>query len=482
MNRSLDVTMTVAIDRARHLAGSWSVLGIAALLVLLSGVSATFGAQVYLERWQQQRALAEQLTRSQFEANDKLMGESMQPGLRGLRPPPTGMIFARGRDPLLPIYVDFAPSGSLETHTPSDVVRDSDIGTLVDLEFIVRVLLGLLAIACGAEAVTRVRSGGWLRAVLSLPVEPWQFFLGAWLGATAVVAAVLGLCAACALLGASLQLTDATAVLTLTLLPAVPAWLLYLGAMTAAGVALAARASRQASPYGAMIVLWLLTSWLGPQLVVAAGRLLRPVTTRAAMEDERADAHANVVREASTGVGQALLVMAKDSPLDLRDAVDVLGPQLDPLWQTYVRQARRAARAVDEPWRQRYLAQQRLVSELSWLMPGSVLAAGAGDAMDTGPAADRVWRRAVDVEQAQLEQKLFDDRPHVSMRVPGRTPMYVRHPALGFADVPLFVAPTVSSNERRWGLIKTDLLLVVYLIVALALALRTPRRGLVAFH
>jgi len=238
MNRArpADIVLFIAVDRVRHLWRSPMVVVATLLSAGLAMASAVVGAQGFVARQQQHANLVKQLVRSQLQDRGLLAGRTTELALRAIRPPTVGLVLAHGQDAQIPLYADFSPGGSLQTRTPSVEGSAGDLGGLGDVELIVRLLGGLMAIALGLQTVMRARQAGWLWSLQSLPVQPWQIVLGLWAGCCFVIGSGVVLCVGVALGTASVTVDDSMGDLIFAVARALHAGLRDLGPMAAVRV------------------------------------------------------------------------------------------------------------------------------------------------------------------------------------------------------------------------------------------------------
>jgi hypothetical protein len=476
--RAADVVLSIAVDRVRHLWRSPMVVVATLLSAGLAIASSVVGAQGFAARQQQHTNLVKQLVRNQLQDHGLLTGRTTELALRAIRPPAVGLVIVHGDDDQIPVYVDFSPAGSLQARTPSVEGSTGDLGG-GDLEPIVRLLGGLMAIALGLQTVMHGKQTGWLWSLQSLPVQPWQIILGLWVGCCVVIGSGLVLCVSVAVGTASLTLDDGTRELIPALARALPTWLLYLGIMTALGIGLASWARRQVRAYGAMLVCWLVFAWIGPQFVVTVSQLIGSATPRLSMETDRADDYANAERAAEDALGRAIADRHPATQTAIDEMIIARHTDLDELWRQEFSVARQRATAREVEWTLQRDRRDQFVRALTVLFPGGLAGRGAADALDTGDVVARAWRQAIAAQQTRYEQLLFDDRPVATLRthidyIKGVSQMFVlvRRPRPGLATMPLFQTPSIPSSARRSALLQTNALLLVHLGLALGLALR----------
>jgi hypothetical protein len=477
--RSTRLASTIAAERVRVL---WrSPLTILAILLCaaLPFVSSAVGAQEFASRQQQHTNLVQELVHNQLDYGNTVVGNDTEPALRAVRQPNPSTILVRGRDPQVPQYVDFSPAGPLETRLGTADGGAGDVGTVGDLESILRVIGGLLAMGLGVQTVTHSKQTGWLRAMQTLPLRTWPLVFGRWLGCCLVIWSGAAICVAVGVSAAVMHVDDVLPEIAYGMMRAIPTWFLYLGTMAAIGCALASWARRPLHAYGGMLLCWLLLAWPGPQFVANVSKLARPVSPRLTMETTRAAEYADAIGAAADQLGD---LVSDRHPINQSAAEDLLATmhdELDRLWQQRAREARQSATDRDVVWNQERNRQERLLSLLLMAFPGALASRGASDATDTGAVFADMWRTSIADQQATYNRLLFDDRPRVSFPIRldridrGHQVSYItRREPVKLQNLSLAAPPAVSPRARRSALLRTDLLLLAQLTIALGIAMR----------
>ncbi len=162
-------------------------------IVLFAIVLAAFATRVGIAELRARQATyqnlvaqrAEDLTRS----GGQILGTQIESGLRAVRPPEPGSPLVVGLGASMPQFWDFGPAGvrSGQPYLAGDGFVD------VDLEFIVRVVLGLLAVLLAIESIAGERANGALLALLGQPVGSSVVLAGKLVGAAAMLFAAVAL-------------------------------------------------------------------------------------------------------------------------------------------------------------------------------------------------------------------------------------------------------------------------------------------------
>ena len=149
-HRHLRTVIRIAANAVRRHGGSASFWFLLVLAVLIAAASTMSGVSQVRHRAMVHAELAVQregaLSRAQ-----QLNGWQVEPALRVLRPPEALSAVVAGAESAAPIFWDFGPAGVRRGHPPGSLAIAQ---TPTDFDFVVRVVLGLLAIVAAAVALT----------------------------------------------------------------------------------------------------------------------------------------------------------------------------------------------------------------------------------------------------------------------------------------------------------------------------------------
>lgn len=140
----LEAARQLTSTRFRVMAGTSILLAVMAVNLGLSDYR--FRSDLY-ERSIEQREVSRQ------KDGGRLLAWSVEPALRLLRPPSVNSIFVRGVDAAMPSSWDLGPAGVTEGLVSPSLVQGTEAGSLTDLEALIRVVLGLLAILLGCDVI-----------------------------------------------------------------------------------------------------------------------------------------------------------------------------------------------------------------------------------------------------------------------------------------------------------------------------------------
>lgn len=404
-------------QEARLQIGSTRFRLLALASVLLAMLAVTIGARDFGFRNDQyeQRALERQAER--VNNGWRLYGWKLEPTLRMLRPPSTLSVFVRGLDAVLPAYWDMSPAGTIEGPVDPSIGQDSEVGEVFDLESVIRIVLGLLALLLAVDSVAGQRATGTLHALMLQPIRPVTVVIAKLLAGAISLLLAIGLVLTAASVTVLFLAPELFRNGTFTFLATAGliAWA-YLMAMYAVGLTIGALAAGVERSTFVAIAIWTFVTLVAPQLVAFSVRAISPLQPRQAMERERQvvfDARLRTTEQflgtILTGVQSAEEKKKKLSTPESREWITTN-------WKTAAFETRAMVAEHDDRYRQDAARQQDLTRWLARFSPGSLLIELTTDAAGTGRHAQAQWQRDLAAFQQQLNAALFDDRPRLSLR------------------------------------------------------------------
>jgi hypothetical protein len=429
-----------------------------------------------------QRSLQEDRERHDVASQQRLLlqlqpqagpsGRAVDPRLRVLRPPSALASWASGFERSLGSGWDFGPASeeTLPPYPGSTLPGDVDL----DVELIIRLFGGILAVFLGVWVVQSERASGWLAVEAATQTPAVLLRIARFFGILMAVATGVVIWAA----GVHL----ASAYLSLeTSLPA-DAWpdvgigvAMFLSLMAAIGALVAARIDSSSGAQATALGIWAVWSFIVPQVVMATGPVVdTPVQFESSQRDLARELYAEIEYAAARHVVGAVGFAA--TTLDLDEKADPAFESIEADWLLQLS----SARAQLESRRQKY-DQLRGQESSRWRLaaafsPAFNLHTLIAESLGIGPGATRDWMTAVGSHRQQLEAALFDDRPIVPLRLPLATGLeawsYPRHLPLTIAALPQFVDPVAPEPS---GLPRA--LAVIHLLLVGFLAAVVPARS-----
>ena len=447
----------------------FSVLTLTALL--LAALSVNMGRSELVARQRASQQLLDQ--RASDRAKDgRLLGSSTEVALRAVRVPNQLSALVRGVDDILPAYWDFSPAGVRQG--PPGVIQEAtpEIGTRLDLQFLIAVVLGLLALLCGLDAVLVDRENGTLHALLSQPVPSWAILAGKAAGGMAALLLSLASILLCTFIASrawlpALSRMDLLAFLTSTLVVG----LLYLGALFSGGLLLATLFRTNRVAQSLSLVLWFYATIVAPSLIPVIGRVLTDAPSRQSVENQLQSVYAAGFRQLQESTGAAI---GPYRPGERKSVQDATAQHVDRRLSSGLLRLRLQLTALEQDAAGKIQRQRRTVTWLSAISPTSQVEESLSALAGTGSLLRTRWERAASQYQQQLNAQLFDNRPRVTLLIPNGqgsalVGLDLRTPKRA-ADVADFQPPASSLRQGVLDALPQMAVLSAYSAVLLALA------------
>ncbi len=362
------------------------------------------------------------------------VARAAQRALPGLGRRPGGILglFTRG--------IEAGPSASRPQ-------RLADLLGQLDLEFLVRVVLGLLAILLAFDAVAGEKELGTLRAVLSQPI-PRSAFLGGKLAGSAITLLVpLSIVFLSAPLYArqfGIDLLGSDALSKITLLAATSG--AYLVCFYALGLLISALTASQKTSLVVVLVVWVLAVLAVPPLGTLVAQAVSPVPPVHALQAEERALDDRLSQEAAQAMGVVYREIT-GLPEDWVDSSkyeqhkEAINRRIAPIVVAYVNKRRQLVGELEREAERRSARQNEVARVIMAMSPAAVFAGAAADLAGTGDADCVAWLEAVRRYQSRLDTALFDDPPTVTIQN-GRGTLWVdRRDPPSVAGLPPFVPP-----------------------------------------
>jgi len=451
---------------------------VAAASVVLSMIAVNLGLSDYRFRKDQYDRNVQQLETVRQKDGGRLLAWSMEPGLRVLRPPSVNSILVRGLDAAMPSFWDLAPAGVIEGAVSPSLAQDTEVGSLTDLEALIRIVLGLLAVLLGCDAIALDRANGMLGALLSQPIRPAAVVSGKLLGAVITLSASVGVVLGTAGLTLLARGPDLfTRALAQCLFELAILATVYLCIILLVTVLLSLWIERYEAVLLAGLALWAYAALIGPQLVVFGARALAPVPPRQLMESERQgifDARDQSTKEL---LGRAYRDTVGEPMPNFIDPKAPVAAEIDRLWRAETVDTRRMMVAPEDRLARASALQDRLTWGLALAEPGALFLELADGVANTGREYRTEWATAVVAYQSRVNAQLFDDRPRLVLLAPavGRARMILnldRHPFPSVRDLPGFTQPASRLRERASRSVGAIVALGAYLTALTVAVLR----------
>jgi ABC-2 family transporter len=455
------------------------------LALTLAIVTVTTGLEEYRLRQSEFHRRSQLVATSRAQLHGELTGSSVEPGLSAVRPPSPGSVIVRGLDGTLPSYWNFGPAGTVEGLPTPPLGQGTEVGALSDLEAIVRIVLGLLAITMGIDAVAGDRTAGTLASLLSQPLHRVTVAGGKLVGGVVAFVICLTLLGASILVLLWLYPSDlAVQDLGVSLLLFAIVSTAYVTTMTAMGMVIGSLARSHNTALTDGVGVWVMLALAAPQLAAMGPRLLVAASSRSVVEGELTRTQSTTQRRTQEALGKLYAEASPDMSAALRlNALPEAHQRISDAWYRAAADLRQILDRDESMWKDSIAARSRWTQRLGWANPATTYLQSATAVADTGVALGGRWRATVDTYQRHLNKQLFDAPTSIRIMVPtdasfitiryelNATPITVQ-------DVGTFAAPDDSLAQRvidaRWTLA----ILALYLVGSSVLAAVVfPRAG-----
>jgi ABC-type transport system involved in multi-copper enzyme maturation permease subunit len=386
---------------------------------LLTPVLMYAGIRDFTNRQQQFALLQQQRQNDVQRSGDRLNGRQLEPSLRALRPPLATSVLVRGLEGAVPTSWDFGPDGIHPGPADPSALGTPQSGASLDLEFLIRIVLGLLAVFLAADSLASDRHTGTLSVLLSQPLSKWTIVAAKFVGGiTAVGLSLLlvmtGAALAIGVFGPDLWSPEFTHVLvTLT-----GAAMLYLVALYALGLAVGCLSSSTTAANIWAISVWMVFVLASVPAFEVAVNAFAPLPPAGLVEAQRQNAFEARLRETEIRLGALLQQLvgpqAKWSEVDPPEAVR---HQLAAAWASAATATRTEMTAIDDQALTLGTRRRRWLGRLSLTTPAALWFEAATCIAGTGTPTIVRWERAATSYQSYLNQRLFDDPPRLTLRV-----------------------------------------------------------------
>ncbi|HYK90099.1 MAG TPA: ABC transporter permease [Acidobacteriota bacterium] len=438
---------------------SMRFLVVAFLVVGLTPLAVYVGTRDYINRLQDfNRLTAERQTLISRQPGKVITGsddlftpENDLLVLRVLRPPQRLSALVKGLDGILPQYWDYSSSGSTEGPPPTQPRRLVDALGQLDLEFLVRVVLGLLAVLLASDAVAGEKETGTLRMALSQPVSRSAFICGKLIGGMITILAPLISAFLVALLSCQILGLDVARVSTLARIGLLAlAGCIYLLGFYALGLAISASFAGQKTALVVLLVIWVCSVLAAPPVSSLLARAITPVPATQTLEARKralADDLEREGQEAASRVYREITGQPEDSVSSREYTRNkaTIEPKIAPVLVEYINRRRRGIDELDRDAARRASRQNGIAHAIMILSPAALFANAASDLSGTGDMERLYWYQAIQRHEAELDQVLFEDPPVITFRSRFGSVTVTRRMPPTISDLPVFVPPRTDT-------------------------------------
>jgi len=411
--------LVAAVECRLHMSGTfWRIL-----LVLSAVLAATMtfaNLRDYSRRQSEADILVARRDAATEDGQHTVTGFQRDEALRVIRNPTALSVAVTGLDRHMPQYWDFGPEGMTAGAPGPEKQAASVAGADLDLEFILRGLIGMMALAAGVASMVTSKHGATAKSLVALPVRPSALIVGAMVGGTvaaAVASAVVVASSMATFLAGARTLVSPDGVSTLVAL-----WLaatLYGGALVGTGAVIALTASNISRAVACMTVFWLGTTTIAGPVISAMADMITPNRSRALFETARNSEYEDAITTVESDAGEIVLRQPGTNDIPREFILD--GALIDAVGQHWDRRMM-VLRAELDKLESDFRDSERTRAALAWwlanILPGTAFGYSATELAGVGESNERRWTEAAQAYHRALSMAVFDAKPRLHMRVP----------------------------------------------------------------
>jgi ABC-type transport system involved in multi-copper enzyme maturation permease subunit len=333
--------------------------------------------------------------------------------IKGFLEPAPLAVFAQGLEGSLPKFYTFKPGGYEEGTAFQGEKSFAFESGILDFAFIVQLVLSLIALIFGADAVSGEKELGTLRSVLSNSIPRETVLLGKIIGgfvaiwlpfvfAVVVGVSVLGL--------GSFPLYDGEIVARIFLIMTVSSVFLLIYFLL--GIMISSTTSRTRTSLIAVIVVWTFLQLIIPKVGLTAASLVHPIKTETVLSMEKSLAINKDENEKSRALGREYhrifgtdTLLAFDRGSNAENAEWNLSKTR--ILRSYGEKETAQIQILDSAYEREKWIQQDIATSLSFISPSASFGDLAADLCGTGSTDRKRFIDAVSRYQKNLDRELF---------------------------------------------------------------------------
>lgn len=448
------------------------------LVVGLIPLATYVGLEDYKNRLQDyDRLVADKQKLMAGEAGQKVQGEDSPwtpenelAVFRAIRRPDPLSVFVRGLDGAYPEYWDFTPTGIEEGPSALRPKRLSDLLGQLDMEFLIRVVLGLLAILLAFDAVSGEKEMGTLRLVFSQPISRAGFLAGKLVAGAAVLLVPLAAAFLVALLSSKIfGMESLPSDGSLKLLLVFLASSLYLLCIYSLGLLISSLTRSQKTSIIVLLVIWIVMSLAASPVATFTAQAICPAPSRHIVENQKKRLGDALKTETEKAMGAAYRdvtgVENRMSYGDFLDNKDAVLRRIDPIISSYVNKRRQLLAEVQQEADRQENGQNRIARTVMWLSPATTFTNVVTDLSSTGDESRLAWFAAAERYFNRLEAVLFEDPPMITVRLGGMSSTLERRNLPSISELPMFVPPKNQVVTTIQIALPSVIILMVHIVL-----------------
>ena len=424
------------------------------LVVCLVPLAVYVGLQDYRSRLHDyDRLVSDKQKLIAGEAGQKVQGEDSPwtpenelTVFRAIRRPDPLSVFIRGLDGALPEYWDFTPTGIEEGPSALRPKRLSDLLGQLDMEFLIRVALGLLAILLAFDAVSGEKEMGTLRLAFSQPISRAGFLTGKLIaGAIALFVPVAATFLVALLSSKIFGMESLPADGSMKLLLIFMASNIYLLCFYSLGLLISSLTRSQKTSIIVLLVIWVVLTLAASPVATFTAQAASQAPSRHMIETQKRALDDNLRIDTEKAMGAAYKdVTGIENRMSYGDFLknkEAVLRRIDPILSSYVNKRRQLLTEVQQEADRKENRQNRIARTIMWLSPATTFTNVTTDLSGTGDESRMAWLEAVERYANRLGTALFEDPPQITVRLGGMSGTFERRKLPSVSNLPAFIPP-----------------------------------------
>lgn len=389
---------------------------------------------------------------------------------RAVRRPNPLSVFIRGLDGALPEYWDFTPAGIEEGPSALRPKRLSDLLGQLDMEFLIRVALGLLAILLAFDAVSGEKEMGTLRLAFSQPISRAGFLTGKLIaGAIALLVPVAMAFLVALVISRLFGMESLPLDGNIKLLLIFMASSIYLICFHSLGLLISSLTRSQKTSIIVLLVIWVVLTLAASPVATFTAQAVSQAPNRYLVETQKSALDDDLRIETEKAMGEAYKEatgienrMSYGDYLKNREAVN---RRIEPIISSYVNKRRQLLAEIQLDADRKENRQNRIARTIMWLSPAATYSNVATDLSGTGDESRSAWLEATQRYSNRLGTALFENPPVITIRVGGMSSTIERLKLPSISELPAFASPKSDAAATVRGALPSIMILLIYTVV-----------------
>ena len=389
---------------------------------------------------------------------------------RAVRRPNPLSVFIRGLDGALPEYWDFTPAGIEEGPSALRPKRLSDLLGQLDMEFLIRVALGLLAILLAFDAVSGEKEMGTLRLAFSQPISRAGFLMGKLIaGAVALLVPLAGAFLVALVISKIFGMESLPSDGSIKLLLIFIASGIYLICFYSLGLLVSSLTRSQKTSIIVLLVIWVVLTLAASPVATFTAQAASQAPNRYIVETQKRALDDDLRMETEKAMGTAYKeVTGIENRMSYGDYLknkEAVNRRIEPIISSYVNKRRQLLAEIQLDADRKENRQNGIARTIMWLSPAATYSNVATDLSGTGDESRAAWLEATQRYSNRLGTALFENPPVITIRVGGMSSTIERLKLPSISELPAFASPKSDAAATVQGALPSIMILLIYTVV-----------------